>query len=188
MYVHHVWASAHCNINKPSQTRHAKCLRSPLVSLTRCQHFMLSSIIETLVLVCSSCLGFCTLQHQQTLANKTCQVLAARIVSLTRCQHFMLSSIIETLVLVCSSCVGFCTLQHQQTLANKTCQVLAAPIFSLTRCQHFMLSSIIETLVFVCSSLVGFRELQSKQRSQKTPGGSCPYSQSCKVSAFHAQF
>ena len=166
LYVHHVWASAHCNINKPSQTRHAKCLRSPLVSLTRCQHFMLSSIIETLVLVCSSCLGFCILQHQQTLANKTCQVLAARIVSLTRCQHFMLSSIIETLVLVCSSCLGFCTLQHQQTLANKTCQVLAAPIFSLTRCQHFMLSSIIETLVLVCMFIMSGLLHTAKQATQ----------------------
>ena len=150
---------------------------------------MLSSIIETLVLVCSSCVGFGTLQHQQNLANKTCQVLAAPTVSLTRCQHFMLSSIIETLVLLCSSCVGFCTLQHQQTLANKTCQVLAATIVSLTRCQHFMLSSIIETLVFVCSSCEGFVNYETGNPLKQNMLSACsPYRQSEKVSAFHAQF
>ena len=74
------------------------------------------------------------------------------------------------------------------TLADTTCQVVLDPVVSLTRCQHFMLSSIIETLVLVCSSCVGFCELQSTPHKWNMPRACSPYSQSGKVSAFHAQF
>ena len=106
------------------------CVFLALISLARCQHAVLSSIIETLFLIRSSYRGWvhrqlttshfslqtqtnkpqgadkCCYDWQNMTKSSPCCVFLA-LISLARCQHAVLSSIIETLFLIRSSDRGW---------------------------------------------------------------------------------
>ena len=50
LYVHHLWASVNCKASNAVKRR--QVVLAPIVNLARCQHFMLSSSIETVELEC----------------------------------------------------------------------------------------------------------------------------------------
>ena len=165
LYVHHVWASAHCNINKPLQTRHAKCLQ-PLPSVWQGVSISYS--------VLSLRRWYFYVHH--VWASAHCNINKPSQTRHAKCLQ-PLSSVWQGVSISCSVLslrrwylyvhhVRALRTTKQATLSNKTCQVLAQPSRQSEKVSAFH-AQFYHWDVGICMFIMwGLWELRNRQPSQ----------------------